>query len=96
VLTQDEAQMGRTMTHGRFPLTLLIATLSAAFRWSGAAAQTSVVDHYPAAEWGPIAPEAAGWSAETLAQAQTWSRQIAPSAATMIVNAQLVALSSIP
>jgi len=42
--------MGRT--HGRFPFTVLIATLSAAFRWSGAAAQSSIVDHYPAAEWG--------------------------------------------
>jgi len=74
------------MTHGRFPFTLLFPTLSAAFGWSGAAAQTSIVERYPVAEWEQIAPEAAGWSAEKLAQAQTWSKQIAPSAAIMIVQ----------
>jgi CubicO group peptidase (beta-lactamase class C family) len=49
-------------------------------------AQSAIVDHYPATEWEQTAPEAAGWSAERLAQAQTWSRQIAPSAAVMIVQ----------
>jgi len=78
--------MGRTMTRGRFHFTSLIATLSAAFSWSGAEAQTSVVDHYPGTDWEQITPEAAGWSAEKLAQAQIWSRQIAPSAAVMIVQ----------
>ena len=78
--------MGRTITRGRFHFTSLIATLSAAFSWSDAEAQTSVVDHYPGTDWEQITPEAAGWSAEKLAQAQTWSRQIAPSAAVMIVQ----------
>src|SRR4051794_17008926 len=46
----------------------------------------AIMEHYPGATFESTTPEAAGWSAEKLAQAKSWSLQIAPSAAVMIVQ----------
>ncbi|WP_316224810.1 MULTISPECIES: serine hydrolase [unclassified Bradyrhizobium] len=45
-----------------------------------------IVATYPAAAFETTTPEAAGWSAATLAEAKSWSRLIAPTAAVMIVQ----------
>ncbi|MBR1235688.1 serine hydrolase [Bradyrhizobium sp. AUGA SZCCT0182] len=50
----------------------------------------AIVEHYPGAAFESTTPEAAGWSAEKLAEAKSWSQQIAPSAAVMIVQHGLV------
>src|SRR4051794_13579313 len=59
----------------------------------GLAASTSVraeppaiVERYPGAAFESTTPEAAGWSAEKLAEAKSWSQRVAPSAAVMIVQ----------
>jgi len=49
-----------------------------------------IVEHYPGKAFESTTPEAAGWSAEKLAEAESWSQQIAPSAAVMIVQHGLV------
>ena len=55
-----------------------------------------IVEHYPGKAFESTTPEAAGWSAEKLAEAKSWSQQIAPSAAVMIVQHGLVELRSSP
>ena len=49
-----------------------------------------ILERYPGAAFETTTPEAAGWSAEKLAEAKSWSQQIAPSAAVMIVQHGLV------
>src|SRR5205085_9964153 len=49
-----------------------------------------ILEHYPGAAFETTTPEAAGWSAEKLAEAKSWSQQIAPSAAVMIIQHGLV------
>jgi len=50
----------------------------------------AIVERYPGVAFETTTPEAAGWSAEKLAEAKSWSQQIAPSAAVMIVQHGLV------
>jgi CubicO group peptidase (beta-lactamase class C family) len=45
-----------------------------------------IAEHYPGTAFESTTPGAAGWSAEKLAEAKSWSLQIAPSAAVMIVQ----------
>jgi len=47
---------------------------------------------YPAAQWGRVTPEEAGWSAETVAEAQAWSARVG-STAVMVVQHGLVVAS---
>jgi CubicO group peptidase (beta-lactamase class C family) len=47
---------------------------------------SAIADNYPGATFETTTPEAAGWSAETLAAAKSWSLQIAPTAAVMIIQ----------
>jgi CubicO group peptidase (beta-lactamase class C family) len=47
---------------------------------------SAIADNYPGATFETTTPEAAGWSAETLAAAKSWSLQIAPAAAVMIIQ----------
>lgn len=51
---------------------------------------SGIAEHYPSTDFESTTPEAAGWSAEKLAEAKSWSQQIAPSAAVMIVQHGLV------
>jgi CubicO group peptidase (beta-lactamase class C family) len=52
----------------------------------------AIAEHYPGAAFESTPPEAAGWLTEKLAEAKSWSQQIAPSAAVMIVqHGQVVA-----
>ena len=47
---------------------------------------------YPAAQWGRVTPEDAGWSAATMAEAQAWSARVG-STAVMVVQHGLVVAS---
>ena len=49
-----------------------------------------IVENYPGAAFETTTPEAAGWSVEKLAEAKSWSQQIAPTAAVMIIQHGLV------
>jgi CubicO group peptidase (beta-lactamase class C family) len=49
-----------------------------------------IVENYPGAAFETTTPEAAGWSTEKLAEAKSWSQQIAPTAAVMIIQHGLV------
>jgi CubicO group peptidase (beta-lactamase class C family) len=62
---------------------LLGLALSAA---PGTEPPPAIVENYPGAAFETTTPEAAGWSADKVAQAQSWSQQIAPTAAVMIVQ----------
>jgi CubicO group peptidase (beta-lactamase class C family) len=66
---------------------LLALAVSAAAR---AEPPFAIADHYPGAAFETTTPEAAGWLTEKLAEAKSWSQQIAPSAAVMIVQHGLV------
>ena len=46
----------------------------------------TIADNFPGAAFETTMPEAAGWSAEKLAEAKAWSQQLAPTAAVMIVQ----------
>ena len=46
----------------------------------------AIADNFPGAAFETTTPEAAGWSAEKLAEAKAWSQQLAPTAAVMIVQ----------
>ena len=46
----------------------------------------AIANHFPGATFETPPPEAAGWSAETLAAAKSWSLEIAPTAAVMIIQ----------
>ena len=46
----------------------------------------SIVENYPGAAFEQTTPEAVGWSVEKLAEARSWSQQIAPTAAVMIIQ----------
>jgi CubicO group peptidase (beta-lactamase class C family) len=50
----------------------------------------TIVENYPGAAFETTTPEAAGWSVEKLAEAKSWSQQIAPTAAVMIIQHGLV------
>jgi CubicO group peptidase (beta-lactamase class C family) len=50
----------------------------------------NIVENYPGAAFETTTPEAAGWSVEKLAEAKSWSQQIAPTAAVMIIQHGLV------
>jgi hypothetical protein len=56
---------------------LLVLALSAPAR---AEPPSPIAEHYPSTSFESTTPEAAGWSAEKLAEAKSWSQQIAPSA----------------
>jgi CubicO group peptidase (beta-lactamase class C family) len=66
---------------------LLVLALSAPARGEP---PSPIAEHYPTTSFESTTPEAAGWSAEKLAEAKSWSQQIAPSAAVMIVQHGLV------
>ena len=77
----------------RTGLRLFTAAALLAFAVSAAARAeppSRIAEHYPGAAFETTTPEAAGWSAEKLAEAKSWSQQIAPSAAVMIVQHGLV------
>jgi CubicO group peptidase (beta-lactamase class C family) len=63
--------------------TLLGFALSAAL---GSEPSSTIVENYPGVAFETTTPEAAGWSVEKLAEARSWSQQIAPTAAVMIVQ----------
>ena len=46
----------------------------------------TIADNFPGASFETTTPEAAGWTTEQLAAAKSWSLQIAPAAAVMIVQ----------
>ena len=46
----------------------------------------AIADRFPGAQFETTTPEAAGWSAEKIAEAKAWSQQVAPTAAVMIVQ----------
>jgi CubicO group peptidase (beta-lactamase class C family) len=69
------------------PAVLLVLALSAPVR---AEPPSRIAEHYPSTAFESTTPEDAGWSAEKLAEAKSWSQQIAPSAAVMIVQHGLV------
>jgi CubicO group peptidase (beta-lactamase class C family) len=50
----------------------------------------TIVENYPGAAFETTTPEAAGWSVEKLAEAKSWSQQIAPTAAVMIIQHGLI------
>src|SRR5258707_10138560 len=66
---------------------LLAFALSAPAR---AEQSSGIVEHYPGEAFETTTPEVAGWSAEKFAEAKSWSQQIAPSAAVIIVQHGLV------
>jgi CubicO group peptidase (beta-lactamase class C family) len=66
---------------------MLVPALSAPAR---AEPPSRIAEHYPGTEFESTPPEAVGWSAEKLAEAKSWSQQMAPSAAVMIVQHGLV------
>src|SRR5258707_6465039 len=66
---------------------LLVLALSAPAR---AEPPSRIAEHYPSTAFESTTPEAAGWSAEKLTEAKSWSQQIASSAAVMIVQHGLV------
>jgi CubicO group peptidase (beta-lactamase class C family) len=46
----------------------------------------TIAENYPGTTFETTTPEAAGWSTEKLAEAKSWSQQIAPTAAVMIIQ----------
>jgi CubicO group peptidase (beta-lactamase class C family) len=46
----------------------------------------AIVENYPGTAFETTTPEAAGWSVVKLAEARSWSHQIAPTAAVMIIQ----------
>jgi CubicO group peptidase (beta-lactamase class C family) len=46
----------------------------------------AIEENFPGASFETTTPEAAGWSAETLEQAKSWSLAVAPTAAVMIIQ----------
>jgi CubicO group peptidase (beta-lactamase class C family) len=63
--------------------TLLGFALSAA---PGSSRSSTIVENYPGVTFETTTPEAAGWSAEKVAEAKSWSQRIAPTAAVMIIQ----------
>jgi CubicO group peptidase (beta-lactamase class C family) len=47
---------------------------------------SDIVENYPGLTFETTTPEAAGWSVERLGEAKSWSQQIAPTAAVMIIQ----------
>src|SRR6266446_6273542 len=47
---------------------------------------STIVENYPGVTFETTTPETAGWSAEKLGEAKSWSQQIAPTAAVMIIQ----------
>jgi CubicO group peptidase (beta-lactamase class C family) len=47
---------------------------------------STIVDNFPGATFEATTPEAAGWSAEKLAEAKSWSQKVEPTSAVMIVQ----------
>lgn len=64
-------------------LTLLLSLAAPSCR---AEPPVVIADNLPGEAFETIAPEAAGWSAERLAEAKSWSQHVAPTAAVMIVQ----------
>lgn len=56
----------------------------------GSELSPAIVENYPGAAFETTTPEAAGWSGEKLAEARSWSQQIAPTAAVMIIQHGLI------
>jgi CubicO group peptidase (beta-lactamase class C family) len=52
----------------------------------GAEPSSTIAENYPGASFETTTPEAAGWSVERIAQAKSWSQQIAPTAAVIIIQ----------
>src|SRR5438477_11304934 len=73
----------------RTDLRLFTAAVLLAFVVSAAARAelpSRIAEQYPGAAFETTTPEAAGWSAEKLGEAKSWSQQIAPTAAVMIIQ----------
>lgn len=51
-----------------------------------AAEPSAIAENFPGSTFETTPPEAAGWSAETLASAKSWSLEVAPTAAVMIIQ----------
>ncbi len=71
-------------------VTAVVLLALAASVGTGAEPSSKIVEYYPGAAFETTTPEAAGWSTEKLAEAKSWSQQIAPSAAVMIIQHGLV------
>ena len=63
--------------------TLLGFALNAAL---GLEPSFTITENYPGVNFETTTPEAAGWSIEKVAEARSWSQQIAPTAAAMIIQ----------
>lgn len=64
--------------------------LIAVLLW-GTAALAQTQPRYPGAAWDTIPPAQSGWSAERLAQAQSFSRQIGSTAVVVVQHGAIVA-----
>jgi CubicO group peptidase (beta-lactamase class C family) len=62
-------------------VTLLLLGISAT-----QAEPSTIVDNFPGAAFETTTPEAAGWSAEKLTEAKSWSQRVEPTTAVMIVQ----------
>jgi CubicO group peptidase (beta-lactamase class C family) len=77
----------------RVGLSLFIAAALLGFAVNmvpGAEPSRTIVEYYPGVDFKTTTPEAAGWDVEKLAEARSWSQQIAPSAAVLIIQHGLV------
>ncbi|MBR0752430.1 serine hydrolase [Bradyrhizobium jicamae] len=67
-------------------LWVIVVALGFGLTTARAEQANAIADNFPGTAFETITPEAAGWSAEQLAAAKSWSLQIAPAAAVMIVQ----------
>jgi CubicO group peptidase (beta-lactamase class C family) len=65
---------------------LATALLCVSFVHMRAESSPAIAEHFPAATWEKVTPDPAEWSVEKLAEANAWSRRIAPTAAVMIIR----------
>ncbi|AUC98861.1 serine hydrolase [Bradyrhizobium sp. SK17] len=78
----------RTSTRRRSVAAVVLLTLLLSLAAPSCRAEPPAViaDNFPGAAFETIAPEAAGWSTERLAEVKSWSQHVAPTAAVMIVQ----------
>jgi CubicO group peptidase (beta-lactamase class C family) len=69
---------------------ILVGALLCCVTIAPAGAQ-NVVDRFPGADWEQVDPVAAGWSADKLKEARTWSHQIGSTAVIVVHHGGVVA-----
>jgi CubicO group peptidase (beta-lactamase class C family) len=72
-------------------LGLAIGVLCAALAFGPATEVKAAADRFPAAAWEQVDPDAAGWSRDKLAKAESWSRQIGSTAVMVVHQGAVVA-----